>query len=326
MAEWLVEQGIGETRAALVKDGCIIEARIEVEGTIPAGSVVRAKLTSIGSGGRNGTARDESGTDYLLPTVSRGITEGSPIQIEITRPALPGLEPWKLPLAKITPDEPREVVPLVERLRAIGTSRRLVFPAAKDELAEAGWNDLIEEARSGRVDFAGGTLGLFHTPAMTLIDVDGVLPASELMIRGAQAAAGAIRRLDIGGSVGIDFPTVGGKDGRKAAAEMIDLILPQPFERTAINGFGFLQIVRSRSRPSLLEAWSSVASAEARALLRRLVFECSGTTRLVAHPAIIAVLESHTHWLDVFARQIGGAVSLRSNPKLPIHGGYAENL
>jgi hypothetical protein len=36
------------------------------------------------------------------------------------------------------------------------------------------------------------------------------------------------------------------------------------------------------------------------------------------------VLESRGDWLDELARQLGGAVSLRADPALPISGGYAE--
>ena len=327
MPEWLLERGIGETRAALVEDGHIIETRVELDGIVPAGSVIEAKLLSVGSSGRNGWALGQDGGEFLLPVVPRGITEGAGIVIEVTRPALPGPEPWKRPLAKVSSEEPKPFGSLAERLGKGGAAVLDVsFLGAKDELAQAGWNDVIEEARSGRVDFPGGSLGLFPTPAMTLIDVDGDLPPQELMFRGAEAAARAIRRLDIGGSIGIDLPTVPGKQARKVAAEIVDSALPQPLERTAINGFGFLQIVRSRSRPSLLEVWSDRASAEARALLRRAVFEGVGPKRLVACPSVIAAIESRADWIDALARQIGGTVALRSNEALPMSGGYAEKL
>ena len=327
MPEWLIEQGIGETRAALVQDGQIIEARIELDGTVPARSIVEAKLVNVGSSGRNGLALAQGGGEYLLPMVPRGIMEGARIVIEVTRPSLPGPEPWKRALAKVSSEGPKPVASLAQRLGKGGAAiRELPFPGANDELAQAGWNDVIEEARSGRVDFPGGSLGLFPTPAMTLIDVDGDLPPQELMLRGAEAAARAIRRLDIGGSIGIDLPTVPGKQARKVAAEIVDSALPQPFERTAINGFGFLQIIRPRSRSSLLEIWSDRASAEARALLRRAVFEGVGPKRLVACPSVIAAIESRADWIDALARQIGGTVALRSNEALPMSGGYAEKL
>ena len=159
---------------------------------------------------------------------------------------------------------------------------------------------------------------------MTLIDVDGFLPPDELAVPARREAAKAIRRLDIGGSIGIDLPTAGSKAARQAAAAAIDAALPQPFERTAVNGFGFVQIVRPRGRASLVELAQDRASFEARALLRRAAFEGPGAMRLVAHSSVVAALEGKPEWLDALSRQVGGAVGLRADPALPMSGGYAE--
>ncbi|MFL6760023.1 ribonuclease [Sphingomonas sp.] len=322
MAEWLVERGVGETRAALLADGEIIEARIELEGVMPAGSVIAARLTSIGSNDRNAVAVAEGGDEYLLPKGASGITEGAVTTLEVTREAIPGAEPWKRPLARITDEPPRAAPGLGERLGA----RALSFPAPADELGQAGWNDLLDEARSGTVAFAGGELRISPTPAMTLIDVDGYLPPDELAVIGAAAAAKAIRRLDIGGSIGIDLPTAGSKAARQAAAAAIDAHLPQPFERTAINGFGFVQIVRPWSRASLIQLAHDRTGFETRALLRRAAFERAGGKRIVAQPAIIALLELRREWIDTLSRQVGGTVELRADATLPMSDGYAENL
>ncbi|HUE79851.1 MAG TPA: ribonuclease [Sphingomicrobium sp.] len=323
MAEWLIEHGIGEARAALIVDGAIVEARIEIDGATPAGTIIAARLIAIGTGGRNAVAIDARGTEYLLPNAPRRVTEGAALNVEILREAIPGTEPWKRPLARATQDAPSAAQPLAERLG--GEARELAFPSpAKDELGEAGWDDLVEQARTGVVGFSGGTLRISATPAMTLIDVDGPLAPAELAVAGAAEAALAIRRLDIGGSIGIDLPTVGGKSARQAAAAAIDERLPQPFERTAINGFGFVQIVRPRSRPSLLEIWSDRLAAEARALLRRAAHSGSGPRRLVAHPAVIAVIDRNPAWLEALARQVGGSVGLRADASLPMSAGHAE--
>jgi hypothetical protein len=159
---------------------------------------------------------------------------------------------------------------------------------------------------------------------MTLIDVDGHLPPEELAVVGAAAAAKAIRRLDIGGSIGIDLPTSGSRSARQRAAAAIDAHLPQPFERTAVNGFGFVQIVRPRLRASLVELAQDRAEFEARALVRRAVFESPGPKRLVAHPAVAAVFDGKPSWTEALARQVGGAVSLRADASLPMSGGYAK--
>lgn len=302
----------------LVEDGEIVEARIGLDGGARAGSVLSAKLTNVGTNGRNAIARDDRGTEYLLPRGAPGVTEGASLHIEVTRAAIPGSEPWKRPLAKLTTAEPHDAPPLA--------GRELPFPAPRDELADSGWNDLIDEARSGIVRFAGGELRISPTPAMTLIDVDGNLPPEELAVRGATAAARAIRALDIGGSIGIDLPTTASKAARQQAATAIDAALPPPFERTAVNGFGFVQIVRPRPRASLVELAQDRAAFEARALLRHLAFQVPGSKRIVAHPAVVRAIEQHSDWRDALSRQLGGAVELRADASLPMSGGYAEAL
>ena len=318
MPEWLIEQGIGETRAALVEDGDIVEARIQLECMTRVGSVIAARLTEVGTAGRNAVATDGDGNEYLLPRGAAGTTEGAKLTIEVTREAIPGGEPWKRPLARVTHDPEKVASPL--------RGERLPLPDSIDRLGNAGWNVLIDEARLGIVHFTGGELRLSPTPAMTLIDVDGQLPAEQLAVAGARDAARAIRRLDIGGSIGIDLPTVSGRAARQQAAAAIDAVLPQPFERTAVNGFGFVQIVRPRHRASLLELAQHRPAFEARALLRRAALEPPGPKRLVSHPAVIAVLQARNSWIEALARQLGGAVELLGDASLPMSGGYAEKV
>jgi hypothetical protein len=300
----------------LVKQGRIVEARIELENVLPAGSILKARLLNIGVNGRNAIAIAEGGVEYLLPRGAAGVTQGATLSIEVTREAIPGFEPWKRPLARMA-DEPPRVPPAI-------SGRELPFPARANELATAGWDDLVDEARTGIVTIAGGELRISATPAMTLIDVDGYLAPEELAQLGAAEAAMAIRRLDIGGSIGIDLPTVASKADRQAVGDSIDAILPRPFERTAMNGFGFIQIVRPRTRPSLIELAQDRVAFEARALLRRTALETAGRRRLVAHPALIKMLETRGDWLDALSRQIGGSVSLRADAGLPMSSGYAE--
>jgi hypothetical protein len=318
LPEWLIERGIGETRAALVDGGEIIEARIELDGATPAGSIIAARLAKFGTNGRNAVARGNDGAEYLLPVGAPGVTEGGALNIEVTREAIPGSESWKRPLARMSDQAARTAAPLAKRLGG------RLLPPHNDEIGAADWDGLLDEARSGIVAFPGGELRIEATAAMTVIDVDGFLAPDELAVRGAAEAARAIRRLDIGGSIGIDLPTVKGKGIRQAAADAIDANLPQPFERTAVNGFGFVQVVRPRRHASLIELAQDCAPFEARALLRRAAFEPAGPKRLVAHPAIIALLEGKPEWRDALARQVGGAISLRADTALPMSGAYAE--
>ncbi len=296
----------------LVENNEIVEARVRLQGIARAGS---GRQVVVRSAGTPAIAADGA-QEYLLPKGAPGATEGQTINIEITREAIPGPEPWKRPLARIADDI---TIPLPE-------GKVIAFPSPDDLLGGLGWHDLIDEARSGIVGVDGGELRVSPTPAMTLIDVDGRLPPLELAMAGARAAARIIRRHGIGGSIGVDLPTIAGKAHRQAIAEAVDALLPQPFERTSVNGFGFLQIVRPRTHASSFELAADRAAFEARALLRQAAFGTPGARRLAANPAVVAVLERHGDWLNALAAQIGGAVSLRPDPSLPMSAGHAEPI
>ncbi|MEJ7606624.1 MAG: Maf family protein [Bryobacteraceae bacterium] len=294
LAWWLIEQGIGETRTVLVEDGEIIEARILRDGVTAAGTVLAARLISAG---RNAIAR-AGREEFLLPKGAPRFNEGAAISIEVTREALGGAEPWKRPLARMT-DAPR-ASPAADRLN-------LVHKFATDTLEAVGWSDIIDEARSGIIAFPGGELRVTVTPAMTLIDVDGNLPPERLALAGAKASARhpppRDRRL-IGRLADHREPASVCRRG-------VDAILPQPFERTAVNGFGFIQIVRPRRhQPDELAA--DRAAFEARALLRR-----AAARRERSFSPLIQTARRGPTGMDRAARhQIGGAVSLRPDPSL----------
>ena len=266
MAEWLYEAGIGENRAALVSRGAIWKARIELEGSGPReGSVVEARMTD------RSTARITlaDGGEALCSPLPK-VTQGGRFHALIVREAIP--EPGRPKLPKAVPtDLPLGDGPtLLRRITASGLPIRTMRAHEPDALEEAGWSEVLEEAITGEIAFAGGALRLSPTPAMALFDVDGPAPHDALAVAAAIAVARACERHGIAGSIGVDFPTLTSKTARQAVAEAIDAALPQPFERTTVNGFGFLQIVRRRLRPSLPELLrADPIGAETRAELRR---------------------------------------------------------
>jgi len=305
LPEWLIERGIGETRAALVEGGEIIEARVRRDGLTAAGTILDAKLVAVAPR----VTVEAGGEQFLLPRGVSGVSEGRTIRIEVTREALGGSEAWKRGLAQTTDETLHPAPPLAE-----GREARI-----------EGWDDLLEEARSGIVGFQGGELRIEPTAAMITIDVDGWLVPDKLAQMAAWAVGKVCRRLDLAGSIGIDFPTLKDKDARREVDRILEDYLPRPFERTAINGFGFVQVVRPKLRPSLVELARDRASLEARALLRT-AGRSVGAITLAAHPRVIAVIETQPSWIDALQRQIGGRVELRADAATPMSGGYAESL
>lgn len=317
MAEWVYEAGIGENRAALIEDGQIIEIAIEVESeALRAGAIVAARLRA------NRIIDCESGEQALLDAVPRGLSEGAALYALITREALPEPGKPKRAKARVAGDAvaPQPAPSLLERIHpAVGLSLH-----APDALEAAGWSEMIESAASGHVQFDGGAVQISLTPAMTLIDIDGHLDPAALGIAGATAAARVIRAFDIAGSIGIDFPTTASKAERSAIADAFDSILPPPFERTAVNGFGFMQIIRPRARASLCELLiADPIGHESRALIRRAQRSgLVGNIVIVAAPRMKALLEDRPAWLAQLGAQLGGTVSLRADPHIGIGGGY----
>lgn len=301
MPKWIIEAGIGETRAALIEQGEIVEARVRRENITPAGTILEAKLVAIAPR----VTVEAAGEQFLLPHGVSGVSEGKKLVVEVTREALGGSEPWKRGLARRTDQSPRPAPPLADGSPGI----------------IEGWDELLDQARSGIISFDGGELRIEPTAAMTMIDVDGWLVPDKLAQMAAWAAARAIARLDLGGSTGIDFPGLRGKADRVAVDNILDSYLPKPFERTAMNGFGFVQIVRPRPRASLIELARDRTPFEARALLRR-AGSSIGAKTLTAHPAVIAAIR--TEWTTALERQIGGRISLRSEPTLAMSGGHVH--
>ena len=177
-----------------------------------------------------------------------------------------------------------------------------------DALEQAGWSELLEEATSGEIAFPGGALRMTPTPAMTLFDVDGDGDPAALALAGARAAAAAIRRHGIGGSIGIDLPTVGDKAARQAVDAALAEHVPDA-ERTAMNGFGFVQLVRQRQRASLPELLQAdPALADALALLRRL--ERDPQPVGAASAEVLAQIKPE--WRTELARRTGRAIEWRT--------------
>lgn len=317
MAEWLYEAGIGEARAALVEDGEIVEARIERDGEgRRVGAIVAAKLVEAGRGGKGAlVALDCPGAPHAtLAEVPAATSIGARLTVEVTRMSLRERgrdKPARTRLAEsgaVVADGPD----LRARIVASGIPVIDLRPTDADRLEQAGWSELIDCVRTGHWPFDGGALWVDATPAMVLIDIDGEGDALTLAKAGARAAAAVIRRCDIGGSIGIDFPSLPDRAGRHAVDATVDAAMPAPFERTAVNGFGLMQIIRRRDRPSLIEQIRLDPVATDAALLLRQGERATGTgaLTLTARAGVIDHIAAHPAWVDMLQNRTGRSVRL----------------
>jgi len=332
MAEWLHEAGIGEERAILVERGAIIAARAAWDEPWRAGAVTDARLVSRIPGTRRAVVRLPDGQEALAEGLDPKSTEGAALRVRITRAAIAEKGRTKLPQARgAGADEMLRPAPtLLEELAAGPIPVRSLL-AHDRRFDEAGWDDLVAEALTGEVTFPGGSLVISATPAMTLIDVDGPPPLPALALAAVPAIIGALQRLDIGGSVGIDFPSL----PEKAQRQAVDAALAEAAraagwqgERTGMNGFGFVQLVSRLERPSLVARFARhPAAAAARRLLRAAerVRE-PGTLLLTAHPAVRRAMRQE--WEAELARRTGRVLrwheETHNESGLALHAAFAQ--
>lgn len=328
--EWLIERGIGEERAILVDDGEILAARAVWDEPWRAGAVTEARLVSRIPGTRRAVVRLPDGSEALGEGFDAGLTEGRPVLVRLTRSAIAEKGRTKLP--QVRPAAPGELArpapTLLEELAAGAHPVREV-PVHGRAFAEAGWDDLVAEALTGEMAFAGGSLVISPTPAMTLIDIDGPPPLPALALAAVPAIAAALMRFDIGGSVGIDFPSLAEKVQRRAVDEALaDSLAAAGWqgERTGMNGFGFVQLVSRLERPSLVARFARApAAAAARRLLRTAERVAEpGVLLLSVHPAVRRAMRAE--WEADLARRTGRVLRWHEDAGLALSAAFAQAI
>lgn len=313
MAEWLVEHGIGERRALLIDRGEVVKAQIHWPGELTAGDVIDAQLTGKAAGSQRGVVTLDNGTEVLADHLPRHVTEGMTGQVRITR--APIAERGRLKRAQARwleqPQAASAAVPDV-------AGRAGDFPAGM-------WEEVWHAASSGRIAFPGGEILCAVTPAMTVIDIDGDLPARELALAAIPAIGQAVRWFALGGNIGIDFPSLSDKADRRRVDQRLAAALEGwPHERTAMNGFGFVQLVARLDGPSLLHRFQTARTAMCARFALRAAERVAGpgVTLLRVHPALKAKM--HPDWLAEMTRRTGRPVRIDSDPALALEAPQAQ--
>ena len=327
----IFEAGIGEDRAVILDSDRLVEAHIERPG-IRVGDIWDARLIALDAGRGRVTLGDE---EAVLDAVPRAASEGGLLRVEVKRePISPGRATGKPPQVRATGATPGRAPGLVapgpklrDRLIARGLALTDAAAHGPDLLEQVGWSETIEDAHLLRpIMFEGGELVLDQTEAMLVIDVDGSLPPAPLALAAADVAARAIQRFGVGGPTVIDFPTVADREIRKRIGEIVDGVLSPPFERTAVNGFGLMQIVRPRERLSLIEHVGSDNLATDAHRLLRIAERAQGPGEAVisASAGVIGYLEHRPALLAELERRTGRRAVLRVDPSQTMSGGHVH--
>lgn len=316
LPEWLIEDGIGETRVLLVEGEQVLAAKLMWPGELTAGARVAGQLTAKLKGTRRGVALLDGGTEALVDHLPPQVTEGQRLDLTITRAPLAERGRLKRAQARVVAgDAPKAPSPLAE-----GTITRR-FPTGL-------WEEVWHAASSASLDFPGGEVLVSVTPAMTVIDVDGIGSPREVALSAVPAIARAFAWFDLGGNIGIDFPTLGAKDDRRAVDEALGAALVGwPHDRTAMNGFGFVQLVARLEGPSLLHRFATSRTGMCARYAVRVAERAEGhgpILELRVHPALKAKLKPE--WLAELARRTGREVRLEIDPGLALEAPSAQIL
>jgi hypothetical protein len=322
---WLVEEGIGEHRALLLEQSQVKAARIHWPGELVADAIVGAVLKKKQGGSKRGVVLLENGAEALVDHLPASINEGTTGQVRIFRAAIAERGRLKMAQARwIIPDPGTlpdlEATALRSPLRGLPGAR--VVPAFEAGL----WEEVWHAASSGSLAFAGGEILCSATPAMTLIDVDGVPGISSSAC--AQTIARAIRWFDIGGSIGIDFPTLRTREERKAFdAALGSALADWPHEATAMNGFGLVQLVARLTGPSLLHRFARARVGLCARFALRVAERCDGAGSVLllrVHPALPGKIRPE--WLEELARRTGKELRIETDPALALEAPSAQLL
>lgn len=311
---WLIEEGIGETRALLVEGEQVLAARLLWPGELTAGTRASGRLTAKLKGTRRGVALLEGGIEALVDHLPQTVTEGQMLDLVITRAPL--AERGRLKRAQA---------------RAAGADNgTLPAPLAEGRIVRrlpiGLWEEVWQAASSARLDFPNGEVLVSVTPAMTVIDIDGIGAPRDVALAAVPAIARALAWFELGGNIGIDFPTLPAKADRRAVDDALEAALANwPHERTAMNGFGFVQIVSRLEGPSLLHRFAMSRTGMCARFALRIAERAEGhgpVLELRVHPALKAKLKPA--WLDELARRTGRTVRVETDPGLALEAPSAQ--
>jgi hypothetical protein len=312
----------GERCAALVEDGVPAEIHIQRdtnwvlgehgEGRIQRKTLSGAYITPV------------SGAE-LLVRGKTNLPEGTAITFEIVREAI--AEPGRLKPAEAILTDSIERAHLDKAYLWERRIAKLALPAFTKP-----FGDSFDEALAGAWTAGDVLVSFQRTKAGLVFDVDGTGDAFAVNSVAATEIARLLRLYQVGAMVMVDFISMESKQQRADIAAIFDSAAvadSRPFERTAINGYGLMQIVRARPRASVLDQLfgtritSPSDETQALWLLREVSRSAGfGQRSVTATPHVAALLESSgMHAARAQAERLAGApIVIVADEKLTGYG------
>jgi ribonuclease G len=247
LTELWIDDAPGERRAALVENGNMVEVHIQRDLHLALGGQNSGRIDRKTPSGAYVVSDDD---DEVLVRRSSPKPEGARVGFEITRESI--CEPGRV--------KPPEATLLDDVSTACSDQRQLWetrlkrfgdLPRRNADISAA-----FDAALAGVSQMGDATISFQRTKAGLVFDVDGVGDPMAANLMAAREIARLLRLYQVGGVAMIDFIAVESKDHRQAIAAAFDEASEadsRSFERSAINGFGLMQVVRARPRPSILD-------------------------------------------------------------------------
>ena len=312
----------GERRAAFVENGNIVEIHIQRDALWALGECGAGRIDRKTPSGAYVIADDNS---ELLLRSKMGAPEGARIMFEVTREAI--AEPGR--------NKPPEII-LREGVCEPLMGKDALWEARVASLGPSAINASIAEgfdvAIAGQSQRGDVTISFQRTKAGLVFDIDGIGDAFAINMVAATEIARLLRLYQVGAMVLIDFVSMESKAQRTQIAEAFDAASvadPRPFERTAINGYGMMQVVRARPRPSVLDQLFgtriAALSDETKAYwLLRAVAQSTGfgTRTVTAQPDVATLLQSErwAAWRAAAVRLAGADMVVVADEKAAGYG------
>lgn len=312
----------GERRAAVVENGKIVEIHIQRDAYWVLSECGAGQIDRKTPSGAYVVADD--GSELLLRS-KIAAPDGTRVMFEVIRESI--AEPGR--------NKPAEVI-LRDGLPQGYLGKDALWDARLASLGQDMARGLIAEgfdiAIAGQSQLGDVTVSFQRTKAGLVFDVDGIGEAFAINRVAAIEIARLLRLYQVGAMVMIDFISMEAKAQRAQIADIFDAasaLDARPFERTAINGYGMMQVVRARPRPSVLDhlfgTRIATLSDETQAYwLLRAVAQSSGFgPRIVtARPEVATLLRSErwAAWRAGAERLAGAEMQLVADEKAAGYG------